>query len=369
MITPPPVSSQAPVSKGPTAGLAAPKTSPTLVGFQNKNTSIPDWRLQIQNAVQQRKNCSGQPPETTHHFPTNGGAALKAEPVRPPADQPRIEDARVANAMRRIEESRKAFLEPEISPKKPLSAKPTPSRPFGVVAPTSNGPAGVMAAKPPLAEKPKLVAPLPSSPDLVVRRVTNKLPPLVTPVATVENVDVPVSASENSVSAHPSEFSEIKRIQIKADDESYAITSETDFEDEIEDLAPFSMRFGAGLFDLIIGLFASLLILSPIAFSRSDWFTASSMLVFAGTTALVMFVYMTVCIGFFGKTMGMRLFSLELVDAVENEYPTMHQAAVNSSLFIISLALGGIGFVTVLFNEERRAVHDLLSGTILVREF
>jgi uncharacterized RDD family membrane protein YckC len=93
------------------------------------------------------------------------------------------------------------------------------------------------------------------------------------------------------------------------------------------------------------------------------------MLTFAGTCAFVLFVYMTASIGFFGKTLGMRLFSLELVDAEENEHPTLHQAAVSSSLFIISLLFGGAGFVTVLFNEERRAVHDLLSGTIIVREF
>src|SRR5437868_4956139 len=38
-----------------TAGLVAPKTSPTLVEFQNKNAPLPDWRIQLQNAVQQRK--------------------------------------------------------------------------------------------------------------------------------------------------------------------------------------------------------------------------------------------------------------------------------------------------------------------------
>jgi uncharacterized RDD family membrane protein YckC len=78
---------------------------------------------------------------------------------------------------------------------------------------------------------------------------------------------------------------------------------------------------------------------------------------------------MTTCLGFFGKTMGMRLFSLELVDAIENEYPTLKQAAANSSVFLLSLAFCGAGFLTAFFNEERRALHDLLSGTILVRDF
>jgi uncharacterized RDD family membrane protein YckC len=140
-------------------------------------------------------------------------------------------------------------------------------------------------------------------------------------------------------------------------------------EDEIEDLAPFSMRFNAGLFDLIIGVFASMVVLSPIALAGGNWLTAAGVLTFAGSCAIILFLYMTISIGFFGKTLGMRLFSLELVDAEENEYPTISQAAVSSSLYILSLALGGAGFVSVFFNEEKRAVHDLLSGTIIVREF
>jgi uncharacterized RDD family membrane protein YckC len=92
-------------------------------------------------------------------------------------------------------------------------------------------------------------------------------------------------------------------------------------------------------------------------------------LIVVGAFALINFVYMTACLGFFGKTFGMRLFSLELVDASENEYPTIKQAAISSAVFLLTLPLAGAGFLPVLFNEENRALHDLLSGTILVREF
>ena len=141
------------------------------------------------------------------------------------------------------------------------------------------------------------------------------------------------------------------------------------YDDEIEDLAPFSMRFGAGLFDMIIAGFGTMLLLSPLAFTNGNWFTSAGLLTFVGGVAVVSFLYMTLCLGFCGKTMGMRLFSLELVDAIENEYPTLRQAAANSAVFILSLGFGGAGFLTAFFNEERRALHDLLSGTILVREF
>lgn len=64
----------------------------------------------------------------------------------------------------------------------------------------------------------------------------------------------------------------------------------------------------------------------------------------------------------------MRLFSLELIDAEQNAYPSVHQAAVSSAVFLLSIAFGGLGFLTVLFNEERRAIHDIVSGTLLIRE-
>lgn len=371
----PPQATTPTAPKVQTAELVAPKTSPTLVGFQAKSTSLPDWRLQMQNAVQQRKGTSGDLGRT---FPTNGGAALKAEPIRVPETIAEIADSRVANALKRIEESRKTFLEPTPATTKTLAPKAFPPRPFGVVSPTG---AATATAKSPTLQKPRLVNPPAASPG--AKRDTNKLPPLgeavfskVEPVK-IQEFETPEVRSESAMiqtpptkpAASASEFGEIKRIRIKAEGESVVDNENTGYADEIEDLAPFSMRFGAGLFDLIIGTFASMLILSPIAFSRGDWFTVTGGITFAATWAIVMFVYMTVCLGFSGKTMGMRLFSLELVDAVENEYPTLHQAAISSSLFIISLGLAGAGFLTVFFNEENRAAHDLLSGTILVREF
>lgn len=355
-----------PAMKVQTAELVAPKTSPTLVGFQAKSTSLPDWRLQMQNAVQARKGNSG---DLGHTFPTNGGAALKAEPIRAPEPVAEIADSRVANALRRIEESRKNFLEPAVEPKKPMAAKAFPPRPFGVVAPTGTA---TSTTQSPAMQKPRLV--MPTDTPVVAKRITNKLPPLGEPVmkrVEPRKIDIyePVEPAILESESMPAEFAEIKRIRIKAEGDSVNDDEANGYTTEIEDLAPFSMRFGAGLFDLIIGSFATMLILSPVAFSQGEWFTARGGITLVVTWAIVMFLYMTICVGFFGKTMGMRLFSLELVDAIENEYPSLHQAAVSSSLFIISLGFAGVGFLTMFFNDEKRAAHDLVSGTILVREF
>ena len=356
-----------------TAGLVAPKTSPTLVDFQNKNATLPDWRIQLQNAVQQRK---GGPAATAAVstegpvFASNGGAALKAEVIskREMEDELGLDtsDPIVAKAMLRIAESRKAFLEPIAQTKKRAL-----QRPFGVVAPTANASAAAAPARIITPPKPTIVPPPVAAPSPVLeKRDTNKLPPIE---KVMEETAGPIAETAvKKVGSGPlaTEFPEIKRIQIRVERPEETDEAVADpYDEEIEDLATFSMRFGAGLFDMIIAGFGTMLLLSPLAFTNGNWFTSAGLLTFAGAFAIVSFTYMTLCLGFFGKTMGMRLFSLELVDAIENEYPTLRQAAVNSAVFILSLGVCGAGFVTAFFNEERRALHDLLSGTILVREF
>jgi uncharacterized RDD family membrane protein YckC len=140
-------------------------------------------------------------------------------------------------------------------------------------------------------------------------------------------------------------------------------------DEESDDRAPVALRFNAGLFDLIIGSFLSIILIAPFTLSSGNLFTVQGLFAFLATCSIVMFIYLTTTIGTMGRTLGMRLFSLELVDIEENAYPTFHQAAVSSSVYLVSLALGGIGFLTLFLNHEKRAAHDLLSGTIVVKEY
>src|SRR5690606_21189273 len=201
---------------------------------------------------------------------------------------------------------------------------------------------------------------------------TNKLPKLS---EVIPQSDVPVEIFDEPVEeqAEPSTSqvttATVNRFVINAE----ANEAEDDIDemdaDDLEDLAPFSMRVNAGLFDLIIGIVATMVIMSPFVFAGGDWLSLSGGLLFAGALAVVLFLYTTFSVAFVGKTLGMRLFSLEVVDVDENEYPTMQQAAVSSSVFLLSLMFAGVGFLPMLFNPERRAAHDLASGTIVVREF
>jgi uncharacterized RDD family membrane protein YckC len=369
-----------------TADLTPKNTNPTLVGFQTKAAAMPDWRLELQNKVRQRTGgvntdaVATQPTAGTYqaHIVTSGANALKADYAAQTAPSPaQHTNPKVAAALKRIEQSRQKFLAPETAeaPIKPNAAVPNRNFPFNVVNRVpETAPRLPEKASVNVLPKPKLVSSLRVGKEILD---TNKLPPLPVEARIATSFDRPFSSPAKEDSGPLlDDVIHIDGIEEEVIEEMVSAGAPVDVEaieaietDEIEDLAPVAVRFNAGLFDLIIGAFASLILLSPFVLMGGNWFTWAGVSAFLATFAVVMFIYLTTCLGLFGKTFGMRIFSLELVDIEESDYPTFHQAALSSTVSLISLALGGIGFLTVPFNEEKRAVHDLLSGTIIVKEF
>lgn len=344
-------------------------TSPTLVDFQNKNSAKPDWRIQLQNAVQQRKTdvaVSASSMETSGfqtHLATNGAAALKAQFVpEPEMEVSSHANPRVAKALRRIEESRRRFESggaPAIAKTTPAPAK---NYPFNVVSRSGDiSPDAAPRATVNTPPKPRLV----SSMKIEKKGFdTNKLPPL--PVAAPSPVQPQVGAKAVAEPAAIPEWILADDITIEEPVET-VVSVEPEIE-EYDDLAPLSSRFTAGLFDVIIGGFATAVLTSPLLLSGGSWLSIAGILTLSAAFGIVMFTYLTATIGLRGRTLGMRLFGLEVVDVEDNEYPTVHQAAVNSAVFLLSFPFLGIGFVPAFLNDERRAFHDLVSGTVLVRE-
>jgi len=363
-----------------TTDLDVKNTNPTLVGFQSKNATMPDWRLQLQNSVRQR----------TGGTATASAAAAATAPARvasraeatvttleaaaPPS--PKSSDDKLAAALKRIEESRRKFADDEKPKAAPAPAAAAPAAanrnyPFNVVTRTEETPLAApadMKASVNVLPKPRLVSSLRVGKEVFD---TNKLPPLPVPAKVSTSFEKPFSSPIDEISEPViDEVIHIAKVEEEIVAETAVDVQPDENAAEIEDLAPFAVRFNAGFFDLIIGGFASLMLLAPFVLVGSgNWFTWSGLSAFLATSAVVMFIYLTTCLALFGKTFGMRIFSLELVDVEESDYPTFHQAALNSTIYLISMALGGVGFLTILFNEEKRAVHDLLSGTIVVKEF
>lgn len=365
-----------------TSDLGAKKTSPTLAEFATQKATLPDWRLQVQNSVRQRRGRSdevlspgvGSASALARLAPTRGANALKPEAAIE-TTAPDDADQRVANALKRIEESRRAFLPSEKAREGMRVAKEASRKfPYAVVARSDelpNLPAPITRMDEAMALRPKLI----SSLKIEKRKYdTNKLVPIPEAAhmsSSFATEDAQEAALKREIKEDWSQKIEISRETVsEVETPKLPFIEENENEvgaEDIDDLAPLSMRFNAGLFDLIAGGFATFILLSPFLAFSEGWLSFSGLLLFGAVMLAVMFVYLTSCVAFLGQTLGMRIFSLELIDVEQSECPTLHQAAVNSAVYLFSLMLAGIGFIPMLFNEEKRAAHDLVSGTILVR--
>ncbi|MGI8670147.1 MAG: RDD family protein [Aridibacter sp.] len=355
-----------------TAELSIKNTSPTLIEFQNANAPVPDWRLQLQNAVQQRYSESRRQDETVArtetisavpNYATQGNAALKVQPdiITIPEN---VDNDHLRNALARIESSRQKFLkvEPETAPKiENNEAEQNTNFHKLRVANKDDKPA-------PISEELKTSADFPDKPKFIPKIIekkinfydTSELDPNFPPAKISSSFDKrPTANMEQETKA------EKVPANILAEDK---VNENVEIEEVIDDYAPFSLRFNAGLFDLIIGTFLSLLLLAPFMLLGGNWFTLTGFFAFLATSAIVMFLYQTITIGVFGKTFGMHLFSLEMIDLDGEQYPTFHQAAVSSSIYLLSLLFFGMGFITTIFDEDKRSVHDIVSGTLVVKE-
>lgn len=373
-----------PTPRAFTGEIGIKKTSPTLVDFQPKKPTVPDWRLQLQNSVRQRS--SG-----------NRAVAVQAdavsEAVLATAEQPAINAAleltketsavssavkqpsneRVANALKRIEASRKTHMPFDQTPSQiPVAAPAVPKRerPFNVVAKNSASTESAVrstqfveqdqAAEP--RQKPRLVSSL-----RIEKRGydTNKLTPIPQPAALTSSFEINISNRKSGTLEIPdTDAAEVDNIRIEEITPDHIQANN----EEMDDLAPFSLRLASGLFDVSLAAMASVVILSPLMAGAESWLTMSGVLLFTATLAIILFLYLTASVSFWGRSFGMKLFSLELIDAEENVYPTLHQSAVSSAVFLLSLATVGLGFITILFTEEKRAVHDIVSGTLIIRD-
>ena len=66
-----------------------------------------------------------------------------------------------------------------------------------------------------------------------------------------------------------------------------------------------------------------------------------------------------------GQTLGMRAWRLKLVSAAGGPV-TLKQALVRYGVAVLSWLALGLGFLWILFDREKRAWHDIASGTRLV---
>jgi len=87
---------------------------------------------------------------------------------------------------------------------------------------------------------------------------------------------------------------------------------------------------------------------------------------FALSWFLLVSAYFVLLHGMAGTTVGKWVFGLRVVGA--NQAPVSYRQAMMRWLGYVAFAFFGIGFLWILFSREKRAWHDLLARTWVVRD-
>ncbi len=132
---------------------------------------------------------------------------------------------------------------------------------------------------------------------------------------------------------------------------------------EAENEATIGKRIVAFVIDACL-----LLLVWPLAalFSVMSFFTLTPVL-FA-LIPLVPLVYHTAFIATKGAaTPGMRAMGLKVVREIDGGQPDWPHAAIMVVLFYMSIATSGLLLLWCLFDSQNRCLHDIFSGTRVVR--
>ena len=134
--------------------------------------------------------------------------------------------------------------------------------------------------------------------------------------------------------------------------------------------AGFASRFAAFVMDLVVltGIFilvlaainfaASVITGKDIAFNRGNLWVVIAYLVWG-------FIYFAHFWGLNGRTAGGAMFGVQVLTD-DGADVSLRRAALRTLVFPLSFLILGLGFLGILLGDQRRALHDVIAGTVVV---
>ena len=78
--------------------------------------------------------------------------------------------------------------------------------------------------------------------------------------------------------------------------------------------------------------------------------------------------YFVVCWGFFGRTIGMMLFGLRIVRNSDGGKLTWGNVILRMIGWFVAGFVLALGFIWVAFDARKRGWHDMIGGTVVIRQ-
>src|SRR5215510_2503944 len=339
------------------------KKSSTLIEFPGRR-NVPEWRKQLSQRVREVQERKAREAAEELAALQEAGLVSCALPsgqleLVPDLENP-VTNPIVTKALERIERARRAEYSPAAGA--PVAAAPafTPS---------------VEQMDTPMIEaKPKLTVVAPPQPVIEpleeillesVAATSFEMEP-ITPAMEASVIESVAIEPEIEIDTDPPQPAtpERKPIRVISDNDIALSYLETCLSvpalasDTRADVPGLTRRFFAGILDLLV----IALIASPAAaavyYSGSHWSDPRIIGLLSGTTAVVMFVYLTICTAMTGRTLGMRIFSLRTIDLRTGLIPTGGQSLSRAITYVFSFALLGLGIAYAVIDPDKRAVHD-----------
>jgi len=125
-------------------------------------------------------------------------------------------------------------------------------------------------------------------------------------------------------------------------------------------------RFAAIVYDVLLVLALMFLVTIPFIAARGgEPVETSSNFAYQLTLAALVFLFFTVFWSRSGRTLGMQSWGLRL-ETADGNVPTFNAAALRFFAAMLSWLAVGLGFVWQLWDKDKLAWHDRVSGTRLV---
>jgi hypothetical protein len=339
----------------------SPKQTPvrksTLIEFPGVNrTSIPEWRKELSERVREvqerRAREAAKEVAEVNSQETEAGLTTPQLELLPHADLPAMNPL-VAAALKRIERAYQSGSE---------------TRNVRQVVATAVAYAPAREENEPEVIESIVTAQLPldTASDPEPSRESEEAPP----VEKSHNLMVVPPIEEPIVEIHPSIPPTPRRLIVENDPSLNYLDSisRSVRVDEIDSRRPSAFRrFICGLLDLLICALLSAPIAFAIRATGTDLRDPKAIEVVAGSLIVVTFMYLTLTIALTGRTLAMRLLSLRVIDIKTGLIPTGRQSVGRSVLYLLSLALAGIGVLVALVSREGYATHDRLTRTAVIK--
>ena len=82
--------------------------------------------------------------------------------------------------------------------------------------------------------------------------------------------------------------------------------------------------------------------------------------------SVMSFLYFTISTALTGRTLGLRLFSLRIVDARTGLIPTGKQSAGRALVYLGTILTLGLASLYVLIDRDNKTAHDRLTRTTVI---